>query len=518
MRKITFLLTLFLSLGLYTSAQENLVKNPSFEDGFTDWKKGPSSKYAEPEIKSDGGQDGAKYAHYASTKSTTGFYQDIAITPGKTYKLSFWYKATGDDTDARIWSFLMDENNKYLTTKADEDPLKNNNGYLAPATEWTRHEVTFTAPASIVKLRLGVRAYDKSTAVSYDNFSLVEDAGSEVQPSVVVNPTVMSFSSKVGTATEAQSVVVTATNLLDAPTYTISGEDAAMFTATGDLTVDGGTINIVFNPTSSGTKSGVLSITAGDTQKTVTLTGTATDASNPYGLNDSSPVTTLLENFEGEFPTGWSNVAKTGDLKWEMKSYKGAKYAQMSAFKGKGVYETLLISPAINFDGLSKKEMKFDWKSGHTNGAMLKVYAMDKTGGNKVELKTINDDSNPKGYGKNFNTETIDLSAVSGVKFIVFEYNGDADNGKTTTYQVDNIKVPSDATGVVNLKFEGLSIATQNGKVMFNAKANELIEVFNIAGQKIINRLSTEGLNQIYIPTRGIVIVKIGKRVSKVVL
>ena len=129
MRKITFLLSFFVVLGL--SAQTNLVKNPSFEDDFTSWSKGPTGGYTDPTVKSGGAQDGSKYVEYITT-ATTGFYQEIPVTAGKTYTLSFWYKSSGDNTDTRLWSLFKNAEGGTvnLVSSVDDDPLRTNNKYL----------------------------------------------------------------------------------------------------------------------------------------------------------------------------------------------------------------------------------------------------------------------------------------------------------------------------------------------------------------------------------------------------
>ncbi|MDY3351840.1 T9SS type A sorting domain-containing protein [Riemerella anatipestifer] len=158
-----------------TVSAQNLVQNPSFENDFSDWKAGFNTSYTAPEVITGGAQDGDKYVNYKPT-AATGFYQTIPVTEGKTYIASFYYKAARSK-DARIWSNFKDGDSNviYLTDRNDtaNDPLRNNNGYLGAATEWTKHEVEFVAPANVVSMDFAVRAY-KGSVVSFDNFSLVE--------------------------------------------------------------------------------------------------------------------------------------------------------------------------------------------------------------------------------------------------------------------------------------------------------------------------------------------------------
>ncbi|MNK15370.1 Carbohydrate binding domain protein [compost metagenome] len=161
---------------------QNLVVNPGFESGLAPWAKGPSNAYTDPTISASGSHSGASHAAYNGATGTTGFFQDIAISGGAEYTVSFWYKATGDGTDGRIWSVFKDTEGTILylsgTSSAgiDGDALRNNNLYLDPATAWTQKSVTFTSPAAARVFQLAVRAYNNSTNVAFDDFSLTTGA------------------------------------------------------------------------------------------------------------------------------------------------------------------------------------------------------------------------------------------------------------------------------------------------------------------------------------------------------
>lgn len=110
----------------------------------------------------------------------------------------------------------------------------------------------------------------------------------------------------------------------------------------------------------------------------------------------------------------------------------------------------------------------------------------------------------------------MDLSAYSGVKFLVFEYTGET-GVATTTYQVDNV-IADLASGIGSTRYQDLNLWSSNGKVMFNAVAGETVEVYNTVGQRMFNALAVDGQNEVSLNQRGIVIVKVGNRVGKVIL
>lgn len=155
-------------LAVVSLSAQNLLTNPSFESDFDGWMSGPQDSYTAPEVVTGGSQDGDKHVAYTPT-ATTGFYQNITVTGGENYEISFWYKATGDDTDARIWSIFRGENGALYTTEdASTDAFRNYNEYLSPATEWTFHKAEMPAHADAVSLDVAFRAYSGSS-VSFDN-------------------------------------------------------------------------------------------------------------------------------------------------------------------------------------------------------------------------------------------------------------------------------------------------------------------------------------------------------------
>lgn len=170
MRKVFTILSITTSL-VFASAQ-NLVQNPGFETGtLAPWAAGWSTSYTAPNVIADA-HTGAFGANYAAT-ATTGFYQNVNVTAGQQYTLSFWFKTTGTGNGGRIWSNFLDagDNPINLVANAADDPLRTNNLYLPKNAAWQQKVITFTAPANVNRLQLHLRAYNNSN-VSFDDFSL----------------------------------------------------------------------------------------------------------------------------------------------------------------------------------------------------------------------------------------------------------------------------------------------------------------------------------------------------------
>lgn len=190
MKKIFTVLGI-VAVAAFANAQ-NLVTNPGFENGTTGWtatNPGSGTAYYLPTITTTDPHGGTNSVQYTAPTATTGFEQDIPVTAGTAYTISFWYKASGDNSDARIWSNYYDASNAviYQNSSTGSDPLRGpNNGYLPASTAWTPHTVTVTVPATAVLLHLQVRAYSgASVSVSYDDFSVTAGtlAVGEVLPS-----------------------------------------------------------------------------------------------------------------------------------------------------------------------------------------------------------------------------------------------------------------------------------------------------------------------------------------------
>ena len=175
MKKIFTSFAIFAALTL--SAQNQLL-NPSFESDLESWSSGPSPDYTAPEVISGGAQNGDKYVAYAGATATTGFYQNTAVTAGETYEISFWYKSSGDDSDARIWSIYRDSEGAavYTTDDASTDEFRTLNLYLPTAAEWTLYTATMPAGTAAnsntgtdaVSLDVAFRTYNGGSS-SFDN-------------------------------------------------------------------------------------------------------------------------------------------------------------------------------------------------------------------------------------------------------------------------------------------------------------------------------------------------------------
>lgn len=73
-------------------------------------------------------------------------------------------------------------------------------------------------------------------------------------------------------------------------------------------------------------------------------------------------------------------------------------------------------------------------------------------------------------------------------------------------------------SGIFSTQIERLSATTANGKIYFTAKAGEKVEIYNTIGQRLHQSAAVEGMNEIALSEKGVLIVKVNDRVAKVIM
>lgn len=537
MKKITFLFAA-LAAVLFVNAQTNLVQNGSFEDGFTSWTKGPTGTYTEPSLVTTGGQDGSNYVQYADAAATTGFYQNIAVEVGREYTISFWYKASGDDTDARIWSFLLDDDGKavYTTDDASTDPLRNNNGYLDTALDWTKHEVTFTVPANVVTLRLAVRAYKGATA-SFDNFSLVASSGSACTPAT------FSFAEESVTKNDDDADFTNAFTSNNTSPKAYSSTNTAVATVNATT----GKVHIV------GPGSTKIEVTqdADDTYCAVAASYNLTIASTaPVSMPDviitevygggGNAGAILKRDFIELYNTTNSPVDISG---WSVQYYSAA--GTNPPDEGISVFPAGSIIPAKSYflieelvgSGGTVDLTNPDFANGtiamaagsgkvvlYTNEERHTIDANDIT---SITSNAAFKDYVPYGttakpvwgtaMSGNISSTTSATRIMEGGEYVYTGNIGeDFEATENMTPTNSQGQVTSIGTSVAKTAIKDLH--AYNGTIHFDASAGQIVDVYNVAGQRLASRTTTDGLNSINLNIQGVVIVKLGDKVGKVIV
>jgi hypothetical protein len=69
----------------------------------------------------------------------------------------------------------------------------------------------------------------------------------------------------------------------------------------------------------------------------------------------------------------------------------------------------------------------------------------------------------------------------------------------------------------VNSLRSSFVINVENNNIIFMANAGETVNLYNAVGQKLLQKQAVDGVNQISINFHGVILIKIGQRVSKVI-
>lgn len=219
----------------------------------------------------------------------------------------------------------------------------------------------------------------------------------------------------------------------------------------------------------------MIKITTGTIVKNITV--------KQAGSTGFEIVTIIDENFNSGLGC-WTSLAVTEGASWRTGEYKNDGYVEVSAHgSGKEKYETMLVSPAIEFKSSTKLSFKY---KGHHAVAGTKLHVVLLDDAKKVigdPFKTIDPSTPQTGYDRQYNDVVVDIPLTENAKYIALYYVGTKEF--TTGFQVDNVKLvggegsvpvncnggdpaptptPSgDAVDNFNVNFEGLAQALPQG-------------------------------------------------------
>jgi hypothetical protein len=168
-----------------------------------------------------------------------------------------------------------------------------------------------------------------------------------------------------------------------------------------------------------------------------------------YDTTLNEPFTLYTTTNQQIFPK-YINDAAVGSRYWQVKTFSGNKYIQMSSFGGTPEANRSLFIVPVNMT--TANTLSFKTKDGFNNGAVLKVYyTTNYVPGTQISSATLNNITSSftiasgtvTGYATNFtNSGTYTIPAsVTGNGFFVFEYVGNGSGGATTTMQIDDIVI-----------------------------------------------------------------------------
>lgn len=289
---------------------------------------------------------------------------------------------------------------------------------------------------------------------------------------------------------------------------------------------------------------------------------------NVYTKGGSEEATVFSENFNG-FTNGTADsganstdVSTSLDTKTQSSGWTGSKVYEAGGTIKLGGSSSLgyIVTPSINLSANSGNfTLKFDAMAWSGDATEFKIYLDDVlaytvtglnnstytfgsftinlTGGTATSKLKFEGKQASKGrfflenlvITQNGSTKT----QVSGSPFTVTGETTKAVTGlsASTTYYytvvAKNVNVDSDVSNEISVVTSfGTGVdapALQNitafdGKIRFSATAGQQVEVYNAVGQKLMSAITLDGLNTLNVNAKGMMIVKVGDRLAKVIL
>lgn len=200
-----------------------------------------------------------------------------------------------------------------------------------------------------------------------------------------------------------------------------------------------------------------------------------------YYYSAEEPQESIVANpfFEEDFETlvayeklvleGWINVDLVGEFAFEGRNFNNNNYANVSSYKSGGKNDIWLITPAIELkdEGGLKYSLSFDVNvRNHTQDILSVLISTDFSGEeSKIKEATWIDVSDKFDLankdGNMASAGDMRLDEYNGKNiYIAFHYDGDespelsGSDKKTTTYQIDNLKVSKLQVGIAVDKTE----------------------------------------------------------------
>lgn len=158
----------------------NLLTNPGFEDWTSELPTAwDNATYNTGEIVKETSikHGGNNSLRQTSASGTNKIQQEVAITAGKKYRISYWFLDNDTKASSRYWFAMVGSDGKTIN---DINKQIQQSDYSADNAEWQQVTIEFTAPAGTVKMRYEVRTYrnmDSNEAggyIYYDDMELVE--------------------------------------------------------------------------------------------------------------------------------------------------------------------------------------------------------------------------------------------------------------------------------------------------------------------------------------------------------
>ena len=160
--------------GTGTESGTNLLTNPGFEDWTSTLPTAWDNDYNTGEIVKETSikHSGNNSLRQTSENGTNKIQQEVAITAGKKYRISYWFLDNDTKASSRYWFAMVGSDNKTIN---DINSQIQQNDYSTDNSDWQQVTIEFTAPAGTVKMRYEVRTYRNMTSDEFGGYIYYDD-------------------------------------------------------------------------------------------------------------------------------------------------------------------------------------------------------------------------------------------------------------------------------------------------------------------------------------------------------
>lgn len=117
-------------------------------------------------------------AREGTSGNNNGGLADVAVTPGETYTVSYWYKSDAETFNFKHWIQWRTELNGGVNIAENVASFQPDDANVASVGEWTLVTVTETAPATANAIRVNFRNYSSSSDAFIDNVIVYQGTAS----------------------------------------------------------------------------------------------------------------------------------------------------------------------------------------------------------------------------------------------------------------------------------------------------------------------------------------------------
>lgn len=120
--------------------------------------------------------------------------------------------------------------------------------------------------------------------------------------------------------------------------------------------------------------------------------------------------------------------------------------------------------------------------------------------------------------GSPFNTTDLSVAVTGLTENVSYYYTVVGKSDHAVSSASNEISVTTGAVTSANTPSLISNVRVLNGKIVLNAKAGAVVELYSAMGQKLASVIASEGVNTLSVGAKGLVVVKQGNTVAKVIL